>query len=297
MAASLEYGNPRDALHRHVEPEDKTTYSELTKGVVNPDTPSNQQPHELYINESGLYSLAMRSNKPEAKSFKRWVTSEVLPAIWRNGFYGRSEVTERAATELSAQVQALQATVAALVAGFAEQVKELQNAVTELAKRGAPHGEVKHVVLSVATPQGKQAECELLEQGTVCTPSEIEELNNAEGIIKISDWLEGRVDAEHSSTVNKIKDLFRKKLKERKLEKADAEKIDVPLMFNQGGPRIVYTTCDEDLMGEVFDSLKESFDKIAAMDAKLSSNRAAKVRRTVEQPAVRQGPLDRFSSI
>ena len=296
MAASLEYGNPRDALHKHVEPEDKTTYSELTKGVVNPDTPSNQQPHELYINESGLYSLAMRSNKPEAKSFKRWVTSEVLPAIRRNGCYGRSEVTERGATELSAQVQALQATVAALVAGFAEQVKELQTAVTELAKRGAPHGEVKHVVLSVATPQGKQAKGELLEKGTVCTSADIEELNSTEGVINISDWLAGRLDAEHPSTVNKIKDLFRKELKKRKLEQADENKIDVPLMFKQGGARIVYTKCDEDLMGEVFADLKGSFDKIAAMDAKLSSNRAAKVRRTVEQPAVRQGPLDRFSN-
>ena len=68
-------------------------------------------------------------------------------------------------------------------------------------------------------------------------------------------------------------------------------------MFKQGGARVVYTRCDEDLMGEAFADLKESFDKIAAMDAKLSSNRAAKVRRTVEQPAVRQGPLDRFSSI
>ena len=51
IATSLEYGNARDALQRHVEPEDKTTYSELAKGVVNPDTLSNQQPHEVYINE------------------------------------------------------------------------------------------------------------------------------------------------------------------------------------------------------------------------------------------------------
>ena len=39
----------------------------------------------LYItNESGLYSLIIRSNKPEAKSFKRWITSEVLPSIRKN---------------------------------------------------------------------------------------------------------------------------------------------------------------------------------------------------------------------
>ena len=140
----------------HVEPEDKTTYSELAKGVVNPDTLSNQQPHEVYINESGLYSLACSSKKPEAKLFKKWITSEVLPAVRRNGYYGRSDVTERAVTGLSAQVQALQTTVATLVAGVAvaEQVKELQSAVNALTGRS----EVKHVVLSVATPQGKQAE-------------------------------------------------------------------------------------------------------------------------------------------
>ena len=83
-----------------------------------------------------------------------------------------------------------------------------------------------------------------------------------------------------------------------KLEQADANKIDVSLMFKQGGARIVYTRCDEGLMGEVFADLKESFDKIAAMDAKLSSNRAAKVRRTdVEQRAVRQGLLDQFCEV
>ena len=45
VAASLEYANARDALHRHVEPEGKTTYSELIKGVVNPDTLSNHRPN------------------------------------------------------------------------------------------------------------------------------------------------------------------------------------------------------------------------------------------------------------
>ncbi len=40
------------------------------------------------INESGLYTLIMRSNKPEAKTFRKWVTSEVLPAIRKRGYYG-----------------------------------------------------------------------------------------------------------------------------------------------------------------------------------------------------------------
>lgn len=40
------------------------------------------------INESGLYNLIFQSNKPKAKSFRKWVTSEVLPAIRKNGYYG-----------------------------------------------------------------------------------------------------------------------------------------------------------------------------------------------------------------
>ena len=42
----------------------------------------------LAVNESGLYTLIMRSNKPEAKTFRKWVTSEVLPAIRKKGYYG-----------------------------------------------------------------------------------------------------------------------------------------------------------------------------------------------------------------
>jgi hypothetical protein len=45
-------------------------------------------PMMLVINESGLYSLILRSDKPQAKKFKKWVTSEVLPTIRRTGGYG-----------------------------------------------------------------------------------------------------------------------------------------------------------------------------------------------------------------
>jgi len=41
----------------------------------------------IHVNESGLYSLIFKSNKPEAKRFRRWVTGEVLPAIKRTGGY------------------------------------------------------------------------------------------------------------------------------------------------------------------------------------------------------------------
>jgi hypothetical protein len=48
---------------------------------------SGQNRHMWFVNESGLYNLIFRSNKPEAKRFRKWVTSEVLPSIRRFGFY------------------------------------------------------------------------------------------------------------------------------------------------------------------------------------------------------------------
>lgn len=72
VALALGYSNPRDALAKHVDLEDK--------GVAKCDTPSGTQEMTI-INESGLYSLVLSSKLPGAKKFRRWVTSEVLPSI------------------------------------------------------------------------------------------------------------------------------------------------------------------------------------------------------------------------
>jgi len=55
--------------------------------INNPGLTSSRNPNVLIVNESGLYSLILRSRKPEAKVFKKWVTSEVLPAIRKTGGY------------------------------------------------------------------------------------------------------------------------------------------------------------------------------------------------------------------
>lgn len=78
VAAALGYSNTKDAISRHVDPEDKGG-SQIT-------TPSGTQEMTI-INESGLYSLVLSSKLPGAKKFKRWVTSEVLPTIRRTGGY------------------------------------------------------------------------------------------------------------------------------------------------------------------------------------------------------------------
>lgn len=78
VAEVLGYKNPRDALMRHVDEEDK--------GVVKHDTLGGEQDLTV-INESGLYSLVLSSKLPGAKRFRRWVTSEVLPTLRRQGTY------------------------------------------------------------------------------------------------------------------------------------------------------------------------------------------------------------------
>lgn len=78
VAQALGYGDTDQALRKHVDAEDK-----LTRQIDG----SGQGRNMTLINESGLYSLILSSKLPTAKQFKRWVTSEVLPAIRKNGYY------------------------------------------------------------------------------------------------------------------------------------------------------------------------------------------------------------------
>nr|DAR44465.1 MAG TPA: repressor domain protein [Caudoviricetes sp.] len=78
IAEALGYSNPRKALADHVEEEDK--------GVTKCYTPGGAQEMTI-INESGVYSLIFASKLPDAKEFKRWVTSEILPSIRTTGSY------------------------------------------------------------------------------------------------------------------------------------------------------------------------------------------------------------------
>lgn len=78
VADILGYSNPRDALAKHVDDDDRNTVA-IRDGKGNPN--------QTIINESGLYALIIGSKLPTAKKFKRWVTSEVLPSIRKTGSY------------------------------------------------------------------------------------------------------------------------------------------------------------------------------------------------------------------
>ena len=87
IATALGYSNTRDAIAKHIDNEDKATVA-IHDG--------RQKRNITAINESGLYSLILSSELPSAKAFKRWVTSEVLPSIRKNGGYiaGQETMTD-----------------------------------------------------------------------------------------------------------------------------------------------------------------------------------------------------------
>ncbi len=83
VAAALDYRNAPD-MTRFLDDDEKGTHILRTLG-------GNQE--VTIINESGLYAAILKSRKPEAKKFKKWVTSEVLPSIRKTGNYGITSIT------------------------------------------------------------------------------------------------------------------------------------------------------------------------------------------------------------
>ncbi len=85
VAEILGYSNTRDALAKRVDDEDKLDGVAICDSIGREQTP-------VLINESGLYSLILSSKLPNAKRFKHWVTSEVLPSIRKHGVYAIDEL-------------------------------------------------------------------------------------------------------------------------------------------------------------------------------------------------------------
>lgn len=117
VATALGYRNTRDALAKHCRQDEK--------GVAIRDTLTPGGTQSLtFITEPNVYRLIVRSRRPEAEAFERWVFEEVLPAIRRTGRYGTSDV----------DVQAL----AARVADLAGRVEQLEAANAALVRRMLP---------------------------------------------------------------------------------------------------------------------------------------------------------------
>lgn len=95
VADVLGYSNSRKAMADHVDDEDKEVLT--SRNVTLENIPNRGI---TVVNESGLYSLVLSSKLPSAKKFKRWVTSEVLPALRKTGQY---QVKELSGQELMAK--------------------------------------------------------------------------------------------------------------------------------------------------------------------------------------------------
>ena len=123
VASALGYKNSMDALMRHVDEEDKQT-SGFTMG--------GQKYTMTVINESGLYALILSSKLESAKRFKRWVTSEVLPQIRKNGRYELEQHNEQLVKynkQLSKQTRLLACRNALL-----EEITQQQKPLTDYAR-------------------------------------------------------------------------------------------------------------------------------------------------------------------
>lgn len=149
VAEILGYANTKDAISSHVDEEDKTIIqrSEMTTFEI----PNRGL---TVINESGLYSLILSSKMPDAKKFKRWVTSEILPTIRQTGQYGEPKVL----TEREGQIQSLELLLDNLKrsAEMEQQINKHEKKILELNTKvdeqiTIDHGEQRRVQKAVAT--------------------------------------------------------------------------------------------------------------------------------------------------
>ena len=125
VAEALGYKKPENALATHVDREDKTTTLIQGNG-------SKYKSQTIIINESGLYSLILSSKLTQAKVFKRWVTSEVLPQIRKTGRY---ELLPKEVKRLAAQADYCQQVLLSVSCMTMTQVaKELGMTVYDLTR-------------------------------------------------------------------------------------------------------------------------------------------------------------------
>ena len=141
VAKVLGYSNYRNAIANHVDGEDKLRTQIEYAG---------QKRDVTFINESGLYSLILSSKLPQAREFKHWVTSEVLPQIRKTGGYIPVKAEDDEKTILAKAVQILMKTVERQKVSIEQQRRELAEQDVEIA-RLAPKAEYAEEVLMSPT--------------------------------------------------------------------------------------------------------------------------------------------------
>lgn len=135
-AKALDYADPRSAVRKNVDDEDKMVidWNMVPQGRPNSDATSSKgwiKNEVIVINESGLFALILRSRLKRARDFKHWVTSVLFPALFSKGYYAMNDAADKMAALESANA-ALKEENAALKAQLAEAEKKALKAALAL---------------------------------------------------------------------------------------------------------------------------------------------------------------------
>ena len=118
---------------------------------------------------------------------------------------------------------------------------------------------VQHTAICLSNPQASKEEKRLLKYGKVLTTEEFHNLNTSETVVRLSAWLDSKVEATNPEAKRKILYAFRIRAKEERLSQAEYDGNKVPLTWMQGGNRIVWTLHDEQLLNQVLCDLHPKF--------------------------------------
>jgi prophage antirepressor-like protein len=103
LTTALGYGRQKRMIRFHVENKNKSQLQH-----INHNHNINKHPQSIYISETGLYTLLIKSNKPNAKKFTAWITEEVLPSLRKYGYYKMKTKYEQDKTGLLQQIKYLE---------------------------------------------------------------------------------------------------------------------------------------------------------------------------------------------
>ena len=112
----------------------------------------------------------------------------------------------------------------------------------------------------MAKPQQSKEEQRMLRAGKALSFDEVEQLNSMESIVQLSTWLDSKVNTPTQEARRKLLHAFRQACKAARLQQAEDEDSLVPLAWNLGGHRIIYTMADEELLLDVLGKLRPKFE-------------------------------------
>jgi prophage antirepressor-like protein len=103
LATSIGYSDPKGALLKHTDTEDRVQFS-----TINHIYDIKQHPQTIYLSEAGLYKLLLRTKLKTATKFTNWVTNDVLPSIRKYGYYTIKKLYEKDKIELLEKINYLE---------------------------------------------------------------------------------------------------------------------------------------------------------------------------------------------